>query len=63
MKKLEEEPVEILVQGERCLRVKLDGKECSSADIAVYIMHKGERLPICDSCWGELADSMWETTK
>lgn len=61
MKNLEEKPVVIHVEEERCAREKIDGKKCSSVDIKVYIMHKGERLPICEKCSDELADSMWET--
>ena len=25
-------------------------------DIAVYIVYKGRKLPICRECWGELAE-------
>ena len=59
------EPSEIptMQKDERCARAKIDGKECSSSDIKVYIMHGGERLPICGACADELADSKWETKK
>lgn len=29
---------------------------CESSDILVYIYSDGERLPICRSCWSEIAD-------
>jgi len=29
---------------------------CGNTGIALYIYHKGERLPICRECWLELAD-------
>jgi len=31
-------------------------KECRESDIAVYILFKGERLPICRQCWSRMAD-------
>ena len=46
---------------EHCAREKIDGKGCSSSEIKVYILHEGERLPICGACADELADSEWET--
>ena len=29
---------------------------CESSDILVYIYSDGERLPICRSCWSDIAD-------
>ncbi|RLF12389.1 MAG: hypothetical protein DRJ69_00970 [Thermoprotei archaeon] len=34
--------------------------ECRSTEIAVYIYHGGERLPVCRRCWIELADGDYE---
>jgi len=31
-------------------------KECKDEDIELYILFKGERLPICRQCWSKLAD-------
>ena len=32
-------------------------RNCRNADIVLYIVYKGRRLPICKSCWAELADT------
>jgi len=40
---------------ERC-RNPWNGK-CENTDIQVYILHRGERLPICSRCWSEICDS------
>ncbi|MDR1993079.1 MAG: hypothetical protein LBQ98_06235 [Nitrososphaerota archaeon] len=29
---------------------------CTSEDIKLYIQINGENLPICQQCWGQLAD-------
>ncbi len=29
--------------------------ECGRTDIALYIMHKGRRLPICRRCWNGIS--------
>lgn len=31
-------------------------KECKENDIEVYILFRGERLPICRRCWSKLVD-------
>lgn len=31
-------------------------EECRNHDIEVYILLKGERLPICRRCWSKIAD-------
>jgi len=31
--------------------------KCKHTEIALYIYYKGEMLPICWSCWKEIADS------
>jgi len=40
--------------GERCMN-PWNGKKCSSTDIALYIMFKGRRLPICWKCWKDIS--------
>jgi len=30
--------------------------ECKGRDIEVYILFKGERLPICRRCWSKIAN-------
>ncbi|MCK4313227.1 hypothetical protein KAW04_00520 [Candidatus Bathyarchaeota archaeon] len=30
-------------------------KECKSANIEVYIFHKGTKRPICRRCWSQIA--------
>ncbi|MEM2098244.1 MAG: hypothetical protein QXU99_00650 [Candidatus Bathyarchaeia archaeon] len=36
--------------------------KCVSEDIMLYILLRGEKLPVCRRCWSELADSevYWE---
>lgn len=39
-------------------------KPCTNTDIKLYIMFKGKQLPICRSCWlniaeGKLKDKEW----
>jgi len=36
--------------------------ECRSTDIAIYIMYKGERIPLCWKCWREISrkNIVWE---
>jgi len=43
----------IISVGERCMN-PWNGK-CSSTDIALYIMFKGRRLPICRKCWKDIS--------
>jgi len=31
-------------------------KECKNEDIEVYIVFKGEKLPICKRCWSRIAE-------
>ncbi|MEM3622702.1 MAG: hypothetical protein QXZ02_00440 [Candidatus Bathyarchaeia archaeon] len=31
-------------------------KECKSSDIEVYILFRGEKLPICRRCWSRIAN-------
>jgi len=31
-------------------------KKCGNHDIEVYILLKGERVPICRSCWKKIAE-------
>lgn len=31
-------------------------KDCKENDIEVYIHIKGEKLPICRTCWDKIAD-------
>jgi len=38
-------------------------KKCSNADLAVFIVYKGEQLSICHKCWNKLADSDHEWGK
>jgi len=35
---------------------------CGSTDIALYIMYKGDRLPICRECWEAISskDVEWK---
>ena len=35
-------------------------KECKGNDIEVYILFRGERLPICRRCWTRLAEKDME---
>jgi len=44
---------------ERC-RNPFRKKRCGRTDIEVYIMYKGERLPICSKCWKKIAESDYE---
>jgi len=30
-------------------------RECKNNDIEVYILLKGERVPICRQCWSKIA--------
>jgi|YelNatPaOPRAMG01_1025707.scaffolds.fasta_scaffold15141_7 hypothetical protein len=30
---------------------------CENTDIQVYIIYRGEKLPICSRCWGEICES------
>jgi hypothetical protein len=30
--------------------------KCKSENIKLYILFKGEKLPICKQCWGRIAD-------
>jgi len=30
---------------------------CESSEIELYIMYKGAKVPICRSCWQELAET------
>jgi len=32
-------------------------RKCEGTDIAVLIVVNGETLPVCSSCWNEIADS------
>jgi len=34
-------------------------KECHNTNIVLYIMYRGRKLPICESCWWELAEKDW----
>ena len=34
--------------------------ECGNTNIALYIMHGGDRLPICRKCWSEISESNLE---
>lgn len=36
-------------------KLKLRLRRCDNQDVEVYIMFKGERLPICHKCWGKIA--------
>jgi hypothetical protein len=40
---------------ERC-RNPWNGK-CQNTDIEVFILYKGDRLPICRRCWSKIAES------
>jgi hypothetical protein len=31
-------------------------KECKNDDIEVYIVFKGDKLPICRRCWSKIAE-------
>jgi len=42
-----------IIAGERCMN-PWNGR-CSNTDIALYIMFKGRRLPICRKCWREIS--------
>jgi len=41
-------------QIERC-KNPWNGK-CNNTNIDVYIYYRGNKLPICRSCWGNIAD-------
>jgi hypothetical protein len=45
---------------ERCMN-PWNGK-CNNTEIALYIMFKGKRLPICRECWEEISSKNieWE---
>jgi len=30
-------------------------KECNNSDIEVYIIFRGEKIPICRCCWDKIA--------
>ena len=47
---------------EHCMIHKIDGhyKRCKRTDIAVYIMWKGEKIPLCYDHWKKIADSKRE---
>ena len=47
------DPQPIFPIGERCMN-PWNGK-CSSEDIALYIIFKGRRLPICRKCWMDIS--------
>jgi len=34
--------------------------ECTNEDIELYILIRGRKLPICRSCWNEIADKNLE---
>ncbi len=34
--------------------------KCRNTDIEVFILYKGDRLPICRRCWSKIADSSLE---
>lgn len=34
--------------------------KCRSENIKLYILFKGEKLPICKQCWGTIADKELE---
>jgi hypothetical protein len=42
-----------------CCRNPWNGK-CKNTDIEVFILYKGDRLPICRRCWSKIADSSIE---
>ena len=44
--------------GEHC-RNPWNGK-CKNTDIEVFILYKGNRLPICRRCWSKIAESNLE---
>jgi len=46
------------LERERCMN-PWNGK-CGNLDIALYIMHKGKRLPICRRCWRIISSSKIE---
>jgi hypothetical protein len=31
--------------------------ECKSTDIVLYILYRGDNVPICRDCWNEIADT------
>ncbi len=31
--------------------------ECKNTDIVLHIYHEGDHLPICRSCWNEIAET------
>lgn len=41
--------------GERCRNPWNGG--CQNTDIQLYIIYRGERLPICARCWSEICES------
>ncbi|MEM2939350.1 MAG: hypothetical protein QXU95_03645, partial [Candidatus Bathyarchaeia archaeon] len=46
-------PNDVGVSVERCLNPWNDN--CGNTDIALYIMYKGERIPICWRCWSKIS--------
>jgi hypothetical protein len=40
-------------------------RKCENTDIQLYIVIKGETIPICHNCWNRIADSNyeWENSK
>ncbi|MEM2341547.1 MAG: hypothetical protein QXX94_02850 [Candidatus Bathyarchaeia archaeon] len=53
-------PSGISAEVERCLNPWNGG--CRSANIALYIVYRGERIPLCWKCWREISrkNLVWE---
>jgi len=47
--------VECMSKAEHC-RNPWNGK-CRNTDIEVFIVYKGDRLPICKRCWSKIAET------
>lgn len=35
-------------------------KDCKGSDIEVYILFKGDKLPICRNCWDKISEENLE---
>jgi len=49
------EPLQLETGAETC-RNPWNGA-CSNTDIALYIYHQGEKIPVCRKCWEEIAST------
>lgn len=41
-------------------KLKMGFRHCDSQAVAVYIMHRGRKIGLCEKCWGKVAKSPLE---